>query len=175
MAEVPPLKKRRGHALCNSKGQMLTGLKTKAKAVELRQQGLTWQKVGERLGITERGARKAVEMAMKEFRMSIGDTIDDLRAMELSRLDAIQEKLWAKRGDPRTADTLLRVIERRCRIMGLDMPTKVAATDPAGDPVPMSPFAPVAQIVYIFPPNGRDELSEEQKASAIEHEPTQPN
>jgi hypothetical protein len=36
-------------------------------------------------------------------------------------------------GNPRFLETALRCVERRCKILGLDAPTKIAPTNPAGD------------------------------------------
>lgn len=41
-------------------------------------------------------------------------------------------------GDPRYMNVLLSIIERRCKLLGLDAPTKVAPTDPTGD----KPYSP---------------------------------
>lgn len=46
-------------------------------------------------------------------------------------------------------NTALRVMERRAKLLGLDRPTKVAATDPSG-----SPAAPLVQ--FYIPSNRRD-------------------
>jgi len=36
-------------------------------------------------------------------------------------------------GDPRYLDIVLRCIEKRCKILGVDAPTKIAPTDPSGE------------------------------------------
>jgi len=45
-------------------------------------------------------------------------------------------------GDPRYMNVLLSIIERRCKLLGLDAPTKVAPTDPTGD----KPYSPPSAI-----------------------------
>ena len=52
---------------------------------------------------------------------------DELRTTELMRLDRLQAAAWAQaaKGDLRAIETMLRVIDRRCRILGLDAPRRV--------------------------------------------------
>ena len=49
------------------------------------------------------------------------ETIDELRALEVARLDAIQLAYWydALGKDLRAAGLVLRIIEQRCRLLGL--------------------------------------------------------
>lgn len=47
-------------------------------------------------------------------------------------------------------NTALRVMERRAKLLGLDKPTKLAATDPSGN-------APAQVVQFYLPHNGRDE------------------
>ncbi|KVD94054.1 hypothetical protein WS63_05155 [Burkholderia stagnalis] len=46
-------------------------------------------------------------------------------------------------------NTAIRVMERRAKLLGIDRPTKVAATDPAG-------HAAVSPVLFYLPSNGRD-------------------
>jgi len=50
---------------------------------------------------------------------------DDYRRIELERLDKMTLSLFTRRNDPRTADTLLRIMERRAKLLGLDSPTLI--------------------------------------------------
>ena len=57
-----------------------------------------------------------------------------VRKLEMARL----EEMWARlqpgmrKGDVRSIAAGIRVMERKARLLGLDMPTKVAVTDPDG-------------------------------------------
>lgn len=46
---------------------------------------------------------------------------DELRALELARLDALQRSVWADamRGDTRAVDRVLQIMDRRARYLGL--------------------------------------------------------
>jgi hypothetical protein len=54
---------------------------------------------------------------------------DELREIELDRLDRLQRGIWerAKDGDIRAIDAVLRIIDRRARLLGLDAPQKIQA------------------------------------------------
>jgi hypothetical protein len=56
-------------------------------------------------------------------------TIDEHRELELDRLDALQRTFWksAIEGNPRAADFVLRVIDKRAKLLGLEAPLKVQA------------------------------------------------
>lgn len=57
-----------------------------------------------------------------------------LRVLEERRLDAILMVLWplVRGGDQGAVDRVLRVMQRRAALRGLDAPTKLAPTDPTG-------------------------------------------
>lgn len=52
---------------------------------------------------------------------------DELRALELGRLDALQDAVWGEAldGDIPAGQQALRIIDRRARLLGLDAPTRV--------------------------------------------------
>jgi hypothetical protein len=57
---------------------------------------------------------------------------DQAREAQLARLQAVRMLLWNHAGtDPvRAAEALIKLEAREARLLGLDMPTKVAVTDP---------------------------------------------
>jgi hypothetical protein len=56
--------------------------------------------------------------------------------MELERLDMAQQALAAhlETGDPQIVNSWVKVSESRRKLLGLDAPTKIAATNPDGTP-----------------------------------------
>ena len=69
---------------------------------------------------------------------SQGDA-DQAREAQLARLQALRLLLWNHAGaDPiKAAEALIKLEAREARLLGLDMPTKVAVTDPDGDGIPL--------------------------------------
>ena len=107
----------------------------RAKVVEAVAQGATFEDAARVAGYASRsGAYKAFWKAM-EHREAEG--VEGHRALELARLDALQVALWddAVGGDVKAVNAVLRIIEQRSRLLGLDRPGGVAD----GQTVVMSP------------------------------------
>ncbi len=79
------------------------------------------------LGIEKPSAWKLVGEALLEAEAETSEDAGKAKELDLARLDKILYKLMPKAENPRVADTLIRVLERRARIMGYDAPTKIEA------------------------------------------------
>src|SRR5699024_2045667 len=55
---------------------------------------------------------------------------DEMRTVELSRLDRLQRAVWGKavKGDLQAVDRALKIIDRRSKLLGLDAPQQVQIT-----------------------------------------------
>src|SRR6202040_1643636 len=64
---------------------------------------------------------------------------DQAREAQRARLQAVRMLLWNQASvDPiRAAEALIKLEAREARLLGLDMPTKVAVTDPDGQGIPL--------------------------------------
>ena len=97
------------------------------KVLELRRAGLTWQRIAEEVGYADHsGAYMAYKRAMKRV---LQQPAEELRNAELDRLDRLQLAIWQKamRGETNAIGTVLRIMERRARLLGLDAPQKIQA------------------------------------------------
>lgn len=96
----------------------------RVEAMSLRMAGLTYQQIGDRLGITLEGAYKMVK---RSFNTVESDTVEEMRELENDRLDRAQAAIWPKvlKGDEKAIGTFLRISSQRSRINGLDSPTKI--------------------------------------------------
>lgn len=108
-----------------SRAQRAKTAERRSRAVALRLAGADLQQIVDALGYSDKAAAskditRALEAHLAEQRM--GSEL--LRETELLRLDRIQRGLWpaAVNGDTKAADTVLRVIDRRVRLLGLDIP-----------------------------------------------------
>ena len=100
-------------------------------ALELRLAGKTFREIAAELGYqSPHGAFDAVGGALKEVTR---EPAEDLRKMELQRLDALHAALWpaAIKGDPVSVAGCLRVSESRRKLLGLDLPE--GFTDPMSE------------------------------------------
>lgn len=96
----------------------------RAQAIALRQAGLTYQIIAERLGYkTPAAAAQDVQRAMRGL---VDQPAKELRDLEASRLDALQVSLWtqARRGDLGAVDRVLRIMRQRAELLGLNAPTR---------------------------------------------------
>lgn len=118
-------------------------------AFELRKAGATFDEIGKAMGMTRQSAFELVTKTLAEIRSRTAEDVEHVRELELHRLDALLKGLWqsASKGSVNAVDRALKIMERRARLLGLDAPTKLASTNPAGDeerppyafPVPPQP------------------------------------
>lgn len=100
----------------------------RAQALALRIGGATYAQIGASLGISEQMAYRHVKKAMAQQALKLAEDVETYRALELKRLDALLMSLWSRRGEPRVADSIIRQMDRRAKLLGLD-----ARVDPADD------------------------------------------
>ncbi|WP_353647943.1 hypothetical protein ABLG96_13785 [Nakamurella sp. A5-74] len=107
-----------------------------ALAVRLRLEGHSYEQIAQRAGYADRGsAYRAVETGRKAI---LAEPAEALRDFELDRLDAMLRAAndiragAAEAGEPelqlKAIDRLLRIVESRRKLLGLDAPTKTDVT-----------------------------------------------
>jgi hypothetical protein len=93
---------------------------TAARALELRKAGATYEQIAQQLGYAHKGkAYEAVTAAMREVTR---EGAEEVLNLELARLDALTVALWpkARQGSGPAVDRVLKVMERRAKLLGLD-------------------------------------------------------
>jgi hypothetical protein len=95
-------------------------IQRRADALTLRADGHTFDSIGDELGITRQAAQQLVTRAISDLPK---ESIAEVRALESLRLDALQAAIWADAPavDVRAVDRVLRIMERRARMLGLDL------------------------------------------------------
>ena len=103
------------------KGQIL---ERQIQALELRKSGWSYRKIGEKLGVSYETARKDVEGELKILDQANEDKRNELRQLELERLDKITSALdhWLEAGSVPAINAYLKAMERRAKLLGLDAP-----------------------------------------------------
>lgn len=99
-------------------------LEKEAEVLKLRRGGLTFDMIAERVGYKDpSGAHAAYVRACKRI---IASDVEELRKVEADRLDMAQAALWSKvlQGDVPAVNSFLRIMERRAKLFGLDMPIR---------------------------------------------------
>lgn len=110
----------------------------RAQAITLRIAGMDWQSIADRLGYSSRGAAcQDVARALEANLAEQSQAADTLREVESLRLDRLQAAAWpsAVKGELKAIDTVLKVIDRRAKLNGLDMPVRTELTGASGGPV----------------------------------------
>ena len=76
-------------------------------------------------------AATAHRLVAKALAEQLVDGIEDLREIEVARLDVLQAALWPRveKGEIRAVNAVLRIIDRRCRLLGL-YTTRTAVEQP---------------------------------------------
>ena len=100
-----------------------------AQAVELRKAGATYEQIGQRLGLSRSRAHQLVQEGLEVVREQIRIDANLVMALELDRLDAMLLSLWGEKKNPRVADTILRIMERKHKLQGIEAPTRIQATN----------------------------------------------
>jgi len=103
----------------------INALDKQLQALQLRIAGVSYQSIADALGYKHAsGAHKAVSSALKK---TLQEPADDLRSLELARLDSAMQAIAAsvKQGQYGAIDRLLKIMERRAKLLGLDAPAKL--------------------------------------------------
>lgn len=106
----------------------------KLRALEMRKARATYAQIATALGVPRSTAWKLVQSALKD---TLQEPADDVRKLELETLDRLQFALWqqATNGNHGAVDRVLRVMERRAKLLGLDAPRKQELTGKDGEPL----------------------------------------
>lgn len=97
-----------------------------AKVWDLRKAGKSYREIGKALGISRMTVCTRLNKAYRELKELNLKAAEDHRDMELARLDRVVAALEVKlaRNDVNAAQAMVRVVERRAKLLGLDAPTK---------------------------------------------------
>lgn len=143
--------------MAHSKAHLLEVTERRRNLARLRRQGVRFDDERVlRLGYTSSGAaRRDMNRALTKARDEEAVEISAYRQLENERLDELLEAAWPqattrqpildKEGevvghavDMRAVDTVLRLMDRRAKLNGLDMPARTEVSGPDGGAIPFS-------------------------------------
>jgi hypothetical protein len=96
------------------------------QVVELRRAGATYEECARAVGYaTAQGAYLAYHRALKRTLLDAG--AEEMRTVESDRLERLQRAAWpnAMAGETQAINAVIRIMERRARLLGLDAPSKL--------------------------------------------------
>lgn len=96
------------------------------RAWELRLAGLTQQQIGTKLGISQSLVSRMLARARADATTATHEIASNATTEQVARLDRMLTALWEKvrNGNERAVDTVLRIEERRAKLLGLDAATR---------------------------------------------------
>lgn len=91
------------------------------QVLELRRAGLTFDAIARELKISG-GRSDAHKLYKRALTRTLQEPAAEIRQLEADRLDRLQVSVWAKamRGDLGAFDRVIKVMERRAKLLGLD-------------------------------------------------------
>lgn len=91
-----------------------------AKALQLKEQGATFDQIGRTLGISTTRAYHDVQDALKEITR---EPAEDVLKVELRRIDRLWQVAYQKamKGDLKSMDRAISLLDRRIKLHGLDV------------------------------------------------------
>lgn len=120
----------------------LKSAEDRAKALQMRMAGATYPEIASTLKRSLDFCHTAVKSALEESMVQIEDLADELRDRDMLALEKMQMKLWPMamgRGgadpDLKAVDRVVKVMDRRAKLMGLDVPAELRLTGKDGGPV----------------------------------------
>jgi DNA-binding CsgD family transcriptional regulator len=140
MANLPDPDDRKAQA----RARRVLAQERRTKATEMHKLGMAYDKIAEQLGMSVSSVHKTVRKAMEQARERQNQDADTILTMELENLDRLQLAAMpgALKGNHLLIDRVLKIQERRAKLLGLDAPDKIAPTSPDGQ----HPYRPAAEM-----------------------------
>lgn len=135
-------------------------------AVRLRDEGMGFEEIGQALGISRQGATKAYDRGMATLEEETRDIARHRAAADARKLDRMEQGLLrdAYTGNPQAVQSVLKIMERRAKLFGMDAPTKSELTGKDGEALGSGVFAMPMRALTV------EEWSAEAKALAANEE-----
>lgn len=130
--------------------QLIEITKRRELTLELRRAGMSLRDIAAHTGVSQETVRKDINALLTRLNKDQDGKTAQYRQLEVDRLDRMQAAYWNKAlgsipdpddkskktflpPDLDAAHLVLKVIDRRAKLLGLDMPIKTALTDPSGN------------------------------------------
>ena len=111
------------------------------KAFQLRRGGASYREIAEALQVSHQTAANDVAAILKQVNARTQDVALEYRTMQLARLDAMLMGVWGKasKGELGAVSMVIKIEERRARLLGLDAPARQEISGPEGGPIEIAP------------------------------------
>jgi hypothetical protein len=104
----------------------LISAERKLEAFALRKAGASYTQIGAKLGFSPAAAYAAVVAHLRELAEKTNEITEDVRRLEIERLDAMLLGLWqqAAQGNEVKVDRVIKIMDQRAKLLGLYAPEK---------------------------------------------------
>ncbi|MEK9722157.1 MAG: hypothetical protein VW405_01570, partial [Rhodospirillaceae bacterium] len=105
-----------------------------AQAFALRRTGMGYQRIAEAMCVSVSTAKACVDEWLAFMAAELAEDHSAVLSLEVERLDGLTEAFYPRAldGDPKAAEIVLKVMERRARYLGLDARIDEANSDKTG-------------------------------------------
>ena len=96
------------------------------KAMSLRLENYSYREIAKKLGVAPGTAHRYVRAAVKSIQKKYSEKAELIVTVEINKLDKLEKALQkeAREGDIKASTTILKIMERRARLLGLDAPAR---------------------------------------------------
>jgi AcrR family transcriptional regulator len=113
-------------------------LDRQTKVAEMRLAGFTSQRaIAQRLGVDKATISRDFKELDAKFQEIAAQVIVRAKGLDLERIEALIDAIWAKaeNGDTWSIDRIVKLLERKANMLGLDAPKKTEVTGKDGGPM----------------------------------------
>lgn len=125
--KAPPKKGKRGGSGNATSKAHSKHLERQEEALQFRIVGLSYSKIATQMGISKTCAHKLVVKALADSASRVDKSADDLRDLELERLDKLLLGIWTEaiKGSPSHSAQALKIMEQRQKLTGIQAAPQV--------------------------------------------------
>lgn len=108
---------------CRTSKITLSAVKAQSRAMDLRIKGLNYRQIAAELGYSVGRVYKMVSEGIAQLQQDCAEKANEVRLIETDRLDQMLTALQGRldTGEPQAVNAALRIMERRSRLLGLDV------------------------------------------------------
>ena len=106
----------------------------RGEALEYRKMGYSFDAIGQAMGVS---TPRAHQLVTEGLRTVLLEPAEEVLKLELVRLDDLLVGSWeaAAKGDPQSLQNVMRILERRAKVLGIDAPIKQELSGTDGGPI----------------------------------------
>lgn len=109
----------------------ITVVERRLAAVQMRLKGFSYRQIGEALGVSPQAASGLVRRELDRHIKITSEEVERMRQLDAARLDAMLLAFWdrAMDGELKAAQIILKVLDQREKLFGLNDPAKLESID----------------------------------------------